>query len=298
MRIGILCRDKTLHGVRRISESARLRKHRVRVLDPYRFLLKLNEAEISLEFQGKPFSGADVFLPRLGANISEHSLALIRHLEASGALVVNGSGALETARDKLRTLQLLAQNGLPVPKTAFAPDPAYLRAALDSVGGAPVVMKLPRGTQGKGVMRAHDIEEAQAISDVMWNLQRDAIVQEYVKEAREGDLRVIVVGGEVAAAVRRSASSDEFRTNLHRGGSVQKVTPTRRVAELAKSAAKLCCLEIAGVDLLETKRGPLVLEVNAAPGFEGVERAGGPEVAPVILDYVERRHAEWKKGKT
>ncbi len=137
MRIGILCRDKTLHGVRRISESARLRKHRVRVLDPYRFLLKLNEAEISLEFQGKPFSGADVFLPRLGANISEHSLALIRHLEASGALVVNGSGALETARDKLRTLQLLAQNGLPVPKTAFAPDPAYLRAALDSVGVRP-----------------------------------------------------------------------------------------------------------------------------------------------------------------
>lgn len=298
MRIGILCRDAALHGVRRISECARRRKHRVRVLDPYRFLLKLNEGEISLEFRGKPFPGADVYLPRLGANISEHSLALIRHLEASGALVVNNSRAIETARDKLRTLQLLAREGLPVPKTAFAPDPAYLRAALDSVGGAPVVMKLPRGTQGKGVMRAHDIEEAQAISEVMWNLQRDAIVQEYVEEARRGDLRVIVVGGEVAAAVRRRASGDEFRTNLHRGGSVRKITPTRRASELAKSAARLCGLEIAGVDLLETKRGPLVLEVNAAPGFEGVERAGGPEVAPIILDYVERRCEEWKKRKT
>jgi len=297
VRIGILCRDKTLHGVRRISESARSRKHRVRVLDPYRFLLKLNDGEISLEFRGKPFSGADVYLPRLGANISEHSLALIRHLEASGALVINGSGAIETARDKLRTLQLLAQQGLPVPNTAFAPDPAYLRAALDSVGGAPVVMKLPRGTQGMGVMRARDIEEAQAISDVMWNLQRDAIVQEYVEEARKGDLRVIVIGGEVVAAVRRRASRDEFRTNLHRGGSVKKVTPARHVAELAKSAAKLCGLEIAGVDLLETSRGPLVLEVNAAPGFEGVERAGGPEVAPVIIDYVERRVEERKKKK-
>ena len=297
MRIGILCRDKTLHGVRRISETARRKKHRVRVLDPYRFLLKINEGDISLEFRGKPFPGADVFLPRLGANISEHSLALIRHLEAAGALVINGSRAIETARDKLRTLQLLSQNGLPVPRTAFAPDPAYLRAALKSVGGAPVVMKLPRGTQGKGVMRAHDIEEAQAISDVMWNLQRDAIVQEYVEEAKKGDLRVIVVGGEVAAAVRRRASRNEFRTNLHRGGSVRKVTPTRRASELARSAAKLCGLEIAGVDLLETKRGPLVLEVNAAPGFEGVERAGGPEVAPVIIDYVERRHAEWKKNK-
>lgn len=298
MRIGILCRDKTLHGVRRISECARRRKHRVRVLDPYRFLLKLNEGEISLEFRGKPFAGADVYLPRLGANISEHSLALIRHLEASGALVVNNSRAIETARDKLRTLQLLAREGLPVPNTAFAPDPAYLRAALKSVGGAPVVMKLPRGTQGKGVMRARDAQEAQAISEVMWNLQRDAIVQEYVEDARRGDLRVIVVGGEVAAAVRRRASRDEFRTNLHRGGSVRKITPTRRASELAKSAARLCGLEIAGVDLLETKRGPLVLEVNAAPGFEGVERAGGPEVAPVILDYVERRCEEWKKRKT
>ncbi len=297
MRIGILCRDATLHGVRRISECGRRRKHRVRVLDPYRFLLKLSEGEISLEFRGKPFPGADVYLPRLGANISEHSLALIRHLEASGALVVNNARAIETARDKLRTLQLLAQEGLPVPKTAFAPDPAYLRAALGSVGGAPVVMKLPRGTQGKGVMRARDVEEAQAISEVMWNLQRDAIVQEYVEEARRGDLRIIVVGGEVAAAVRRRASRDEFRTNLHRGGSVRKITPTRRASELAKSAAELCGLEIAGVDLLETKRGPLVLEVNAAPGFEGVERAGGPEVAPVILDHVERRFEEWKKKK-
>ncbi|MYA96728.1 MAG: RimK family alpha-L-glutamate ligase [Nitrospinae bacterium] len=297
MRVGILCRDKTLHGVRRISEAARRRKHRVRVLDPYRFLLKLGAGEISLEFRGKPFAGADVYLPRLGANISEHSLALIRHLETSGALVVNGSRAIETARDKLRTLQLLAQNGLPVPKTAFAPDPAYLRAALEGVGGAPVVMKLPRGTQGKGVMRARDAQEAQAISEVMWSLQRDAIVQEYVEEARRGDLRVIVIGSEVAAAVRRRASSDDFRTNLHRGGSVKKTTPTKRAAGLAVSAAKLCGLEISGVDLLETKRGPLVLEVNAAPGFEGVERAGGPDVAPLIVDYVERRYREHKKKK-
>ena len=184
-----------------------------------------------------------------------------------------------------------------MPKTAFAPDPAYLRAALGSVGGAPVVMKLPRGTQGKGVMRAHDVEEAQAISEVMWNLQRDAIVQEYVEEAREGDLRIIVVGGEVAAAVRRRASQDEFRTNLHRGGSVQKVSPARRVSELAKSAAKLCGLEIAGVDLIETKRGPLVLEVNAAPGFEGVERAGGPAVAPVIIDHARAAFSRVEEEK-
>ncbi len=297
MRIGVLCRDETLHGVRRISESARNRKHQVQVLDPYRFLLKLNEGGMSLEFRGLPFSGADVFLPRLGANISEHSLALVRHLEGSGALFVNGSHALETSRDKLRTLQLLARNGLPVPRTAFAPDPNYLRAALHSVGGAPVVIKLPRGTQGKGVMRAHGPEEAQSILDVMWSLQRDALVQEYVEEARERDLRIIVVGGEIAAAVRRRASAGEFRANFHRGGYVRAVVPAARSAELAKSAAKLCGLEIAGVDLLETSRGPLVLEVNAAPGFEGVERAGGPPVASMILDYVEHRYEEWKRSK-
>ena len=296
MRIGVLCRDGALHGVRRICEAARRRKHRARVLDPYRFLLKLNEDGASLEFRGRPFSGADVYLPRLGANISEHSLALVRHLEASGALVVNGSRALETARDKLRTLQLLAANGLPTPRTAFAPDPAYLRAALRSVGGAPVVIKLPRGAQGKGVMRAGAPEEAQAVADVMWSLQRDAIVQEYVGEARRGDLRIIVIGGEVAAAVRRRAPRGEFRANLHRGGSARLAVPDGRCAELARSAAALCGLEIAGVDLLETGRGPLVLEVNAAPGFEGVERAGGPKVAPLIVDCLERRYAARRKG--
>ncbi len=268
----------------------------MRVLDPYRFLLKLNEGGIALEFRGKPFGGADVFLPRLGANISEHSLALVRHLEAAGAAVVNGAAALETARDKLRTLQVLAQNGLPVPRTAFAPDPAYLRAALRSVGGAPVVMKLPRGTQGKGVMRAQDTEEAQAISEVMWSLQRDAIVQEYLADAAGGDLRIIVVGGEVVAAVRRRAAKGGFRANLHRGGSVRKARPDPQCADVARRAAALCGLEIAGVDLLETGRGPLVLEVNAAPGFEGVERAGGPAVAPAILDYLESRLAEHKKA--
>ncbi len=144
-------------------------------------------------------------------------------------------------------------------------------------------------------MRAGAPGEAQAISDVMWSMQRDVMVQEYVEEAREGDLRVIVVGGEVAAAVRRRAARGEFRANLHRGASVRKAALSGRDAQLARRAAKLCGLDVAGVDLLETRRGPLVLEVNAAPGFEGVERAGGPPVASRILDYVERRHAEWKR---
>lgn len=297
MRIGILCRDAKLHGVRRICEAARRRKHRARVLDPYRFLLKLNEEGASLEFRGRPFSGADVFLPRLGANISEHSLALVRHLEAAGALVVNGAGAIETARDKLRTLQLLARSGLPAPRTAFAPDPAYLPAALRSVGGAPVVIKLPRGARGGGVMRVRDPEEAQAVADAMWSLRRDAIVQEYVGEPRKGELRIIVIGGEVAAALRRRAPRGGFRANLHRGGSARLASPSRECAELAGDAARLCGLEIAGVDLLETGRGPLALEVNAAPGFEGVERAGGPDVASLIVDYVERRRAARERGE-
>ncbi len=294
MRIVILCRDQTLHGVRRIAEAARRRRHRVRVLDPYRFLLKVADGEIALEYKGKPFGGADVFLPRLGAGISEHSLALVRHLDASGNLVINRAEALEAARDKLRTLQLLARHNLPVPRTAFAPDPAYLARALRAVGGPPVVIKLPRSTQGKGVMLAGSAEEAQFIADAMWVLQRDVIVQEYIREARGSDLRILIVGGEVIGAVRRRAPKGAFRSNLHRGGSARRARPSKEAANLALRAAALCGLEVAGVDLLETGGGPLVLEVNAAPGFEGFERVGDRGVATRIVDYLERRRREHK----
>ena len=212
MRIVILCRDKTLHGVRRIAEAAQKRRHNVRVLDPYRFLLKIVGGKISLEYKGKPFGMVDLILPRLGAGISEHSLALVRHLGVSGALVVNHAEALEVARDKLRTLQLLARNDLPVPRTTFAPDPAYLARALRAVGGPPVVIKLPRSTQGKGVMLAESEEEAQSIADTMWAIQKDVIIQEYIEEVRGADLRVLIVGGEVVGAVRRRARKGAFRS--------------------------------------------------------------------------------------
>ncbi len=294
LRIVILCRDETLHGVRRIAEAARRRRHSVRVLDPYRFLLKIDGGRISLEYKGKPFGGADVFMPRLGAGISEHSLALVRHLGASGNLVINRADALEIARDKLRTLQLMAENNLPAPRTAFAPDPAYLARALRAVGGPPVVIKLPRSTQGKGVMLAESAEEAQSIADAMWALQRDVIIQEYIREARGRDLRILIVGGEVIGAVRRRARKGAFRSNLHRGGSVRRARATKEAKDLALRAAALCGLDIAGVDLLETKAGPLVLEVNAAPGFEGFERAGDPGVPSRIAEFLETRWREWK----
>jgi len=296
MRIALLCRDEQLHGVRRIAETARRRGHRVRVLDPYRFLLKLERGKFALEFRGRPFGGADVFLPRLGAGISEHSLALIRHLQLGGWLVVNEASALEAARDKLRTLQLLARHGLPVPRTAFAPDPGYLPAALRSVGGAPAVIKLPRSTQGRGVMRAHDEEEAQSVADAMWSLQRDVLIQEYVPEGGGGDLRLLVVGGRVVGAVRRRAPKGRFRSNLHRGGGVRRARATKEASGLALQAAALCGLEIAGVDLIESGKGLLVLEVNAAPGFEGFDRVGGPDAAARIVDYLEERHRSRRKG--
>ncbi len=295
MRVVILCRDETLHGVRRIAGAARRRRHSVHVLDPYRFLLKIVEGKIALEYKGKPFGGADLILPRLGAGISEHSLALVRHLGASGILVINRAEALEVARDKLRTLQLLARNGLPVPRTAFAPDPAYLARALRAVGGPPAVIKLPRSTQGKGVMLAESAEEAQSIADTMWAIQKDVIIQEYIEEARGVDLRVLIVGGEVVGAVRRRARKGAFRSNLHLGGSVRRARAPNEAAELALRAAALCGLDIAGVDLLETKEGPLVLEVNAAPGFEGFERAGERGVPSRIAGYLETR---WRERKS
>ena len=292
MRIVILCRDETLHGVRRIAGAARRRGHRVRVLDPYRFLLKISGGEIALEFGGKPFGGADVFLPRLGAGISEHSLALVRHLGASGRLVINRAEALEVARDKLRTIQLLARSGVPTPRTAFAPDPAYLPRALRAVGGPPAVIKLPRSTQGRGVMLARSLEEAQSIADAMWAIERDVIVQEFIHEARGSDLRVLIAGGEAIGAIRRRAPKGSFRSNLHQGGTARRARLTRRMAELALRAAEVCGLDIAGVDLLEAGGELRVLEVNAAPGFEGFERTGERSVAARIVDTIEARWRE------
>ena len=294
MRLAILCRDETLHGVRRIAEEARRRRHRVRIMDPYRFLLKAAGGVAALEFEGKPFGGADVFMPRLGAGISNHSLALVRHLGVSGRLVINAAGALDIARDKLRTVQLLVQAGLPTPRTAFAPDPAYLPRALEAVGGPPAVIKLPRSTQGRGVMMAETLEAAQSIADAMWALEHDVIVQEFVREAKGSDLRVLVVGGKAVGAVRRRASKGEFRSNLHRGGLARPARLTRRAAILAERAAGVCGLDIAGVDLLRAGGELMVLEVNAAPGIEGFERTGGGEIASIIVDYIETRWKEWR----
>lgn len=294
MQLIILCRDETLHGVRRITEEARRRRHRVRILDPYRFLLKVDGDVLSLDFKGKPFSGGDVFMARLGAGISDHSLALVRHLGVAGFLVINSADALENARDKLRTAQLLARAGLPAPRTAFAPDPAYLIRALKAVGGPPVVMKLPRSTQGRGVMYAASRKEAQSIADTMWALERDVIVQEFMDSAKGSDLRVIVVGGVAIGAVRRRASKEEFRSNLHRGGSARRARLTREAASLAEQAAAVCGLDIAGVDLLKGDEGFKVLEVNAAPGFEGFEQTGERNVASRIVEYIESRWRDWR----
>jgi ribosomal protein S6--L-glutamate ligase len=204
-------------------------------------------------------------------------------------VVVNRPGALDVARDKLRTHQLLAANGIPVLRSAIAPNPAYLRRALRAVGGAPAVIKLTTGMQGKGVMLAESADAAQGIADAMWALEGDVLVQEYVREAAGRDLRLFLVGGEVVSAVRRRAPRGGFRSNLHQGGSVRRARVTKEAAALALRSTALCGLEVAGVDFLETKKGLRVLEVNAAPGFKGVERATGLDVASRIVGYVEDR---------
>jgi len=289
MRLVMLCRDPRLYSVRRLAEAAGARGHAVRVLEPYRFSLGLGGGRLSLRYASRPFGGADLFLPRLGAGISEHSLALLRHLHAARFLVINSPASIEIARDKLRTLQLLAGRGLPVPRTAFAPDPARLDEALSAVGGPPAVLKPPRGTQGKGVTLAASREEARAVAEFMWSLEREVLVQEYVPRGRKGDLRLLVVGGGVAGAVRRRAARGEFRSNLHQGGSAARARPSKEARELALRAAALCGLEIAGVDLLESERGLLVLEVNAAPGFEAIEQSGGGDIASRIVSHLEGR---------
>ncbi|MFQ5896349.1 MAG: RimK family alpha-L-glutamate ligase [Nitrospinota bacterium] len=289
MRFVFLCRDGGLFSVGRLIECARARGHVAETVDPYECLLTLEAGRPLLLYRGRPLGAVSCALPRLGANLSEHSLAVVRQLELMGVPTVNGSGPLALARDKLHTLQRLAGAGLPVVRTAFGPNPAFLAEALRRVGGPPVVFKFRRGMQGVGVMVAESLRAARALAEAMWASQQDVLIEEFVADSEGRDVRVLVVGGRIVGAMRRSAPAGDFRSNLHRGGQGEAVRLPRPHRELALRAAELVGLEVAGVDLLESRSGPKVLELNASPGFEGLERATGRDIAGAILRHAERR---------
>ncbi len=295
MKIGILSRNRKLYSTGRLAQAAKQRGHQVLVIDPLRCYMNITSHRPSVHYRGEKLEGFDAIIPRIGASITFYGTAVVRQFEMMGVYSVNESIAITRSRDKLRSLQLLARKGIGLPVTGFAHSTQYTRDLIDMVGGAPLVVKLLEGTQGIGVVLAETRKAAESVIEAFRGLRANILVQEFIKEAGGTDIRCLVVGDKVVAAMRRTGKEGEFRSNLHRGGSAEivKITPEER--STAVRAARIMGLNVAGVDMLRSDHGPVVMEVNSSPGLQGIEAATGKDVADIIIDFIEK-HA--RPGKT
>ncbi|EPF18638.1 Alpha-aminoadipate--lysW ligase lysX [Cedecea davisae] len=265
------------------------RGHLVEIIDPLSCYMNINPAAPSVHYKGRQLPHYDAVIPRIGSAITFYGTAVLRQFEMLGSYPLNESVAITRARDKLRSLQLLAKQGIDLPVTGFAHSPDDTSDLIDMVGGAPLVVKLVEGTQGIGVVLAETRQAAESVIDAFRGLNAHILVQEYIKEAKGRDIRCLVVGDKVVAAIERQAKPGDFRSNLHRGGSARQVTITEREREIALKAASTLGLDIAGVDILRAERGPLVMEVNASPGLEGIENTSGVDIASLMIGWVEQQ---------
>jgi ribosomal protein S6--L-glutamate ligase len=288
MRVIVLSRQRLLYATRRFHEAARRMGHRLRVLDPLACTLVLDPGGTRLVHRGREIRSADCAIPRIGAALPGEAVAVVTHLEAMGVPTLNRSEAIRRARDKLLTLQILASRGISVPRTVLARSPESLDYALELVGGPPVVLKLLHGAQGVGVILVESRSMIGGTLDTLWALGHDVLIQEFVAESRGRDVRALVIGGRVIAAMRRQARGDEWRSNLHRGGVGESLSLEAAFERAAIESTRALGLDVAGVDLLEGRNGPQVIEVNASPGFEGLERVTGMDIAGAILRHAER----------
>ena len=297
MKIAILSRKAALYSTRRLVEAAKERGHEVHVINPLRCYMNINSTASEIHCQGDILSHFDAVIPRIGASISFYGTAVVRQFEMQGVFSINESVAITRARDKLRSLQLLSRKGIGLPITGYAHSPDDVDDLIRMVGGAPVVIKLLEGTQGLGVVLAETKNAAKSVLEAFLNMNANILIQEYIKEAKGADIRCFVVGGKVVAAMQRQGPNGEFRSNLHRGGSAKliKITPKERAT--AVRAASIMGLNVAGVDLLRSERGPLVMEVNASPGLEGIEKATHQNIAGMIIEFIEE-HAKPNRTKT
>jgi ribosomal protein S6--L-glutamate ligase len=289
MKIAILSRNSKLYSTRRLVEAARARGHRVRVLDPLRCYMRIGPSELRIHYKGKEIAGVDAVIPRIGASVTFYGTAVLRQFEMMGVYALNKSEPILRARDKLRCMQMLAQQGIGLPSTVFGDNPDDTADLLNLLGPPPHVVKLVEGTQGTGVVLAEKPSASRSVIEAFRGLYANFIVQEFIREAKGADVRAFVVGGKVIAAMKRQALAGEFRSNLHRGGKAEATKLTATETEAALRAAAVMGLSLAGVDLLRSKRGPLVLEVNSSPGLEGIEGATGFDVAGEIVEYLEKR---------
>lgn len=288
MKLAILSRNAKLYSTRRLVEAAREQGHAVRVLDPLRCYLSIAPGAFQMHYKGRELTGVDAVIPRIGASVTRYGTAVLRQFELMGVYSPNVSDAIARSRDKLRCQQLIAAKGLGLPLTVVGDSPDDTDDLLAMLGAPPHIIKLNEGSQGNGVVLAESMQASRSVIEAFRGLYANFLVQEFIAEARGADLRCLVVGGRVIAAMQRQAKIDEFRSNLHRGGSASAVTLDAREREVAIGATRAVGLRVAGVDLLRTRRGPLVLEVNSSPGLEGIESVSGVDVAGQIVRYVSR----------
>lgn len=288
MKIVILSRKSGLYSTRRLVEAAKSRGHEVMVIDTLRCYMSIESHKPSIHYRGRAIKDVDAVIPRIGASISFYGAAVVRQFEMMGVYCVNESVAITRARDKLRSLQLLSRKGVGLPITGFAHSPDDVDDLIKMAGGPPLVIKLLEGTQGLGVVLAETKKAAESVIDAFFGLKANILIQEYIKEASGADIRCFVVGNKVIAAMKRQAKPGEFRSNLHRGGEAHavKITPEERA--MAIRAAKIMGLNVAGVDIMRSSRGPLVIEVNSSPGLEGIERSTGNDIAIKIIELIEK----------
>ena len=288
MKIALLARNPHLYSHRRICEAARARGHDIEVLNTLRVSINITSRRPMLFYRKRRLEDFDAVIPRIGASITFYGLAVLRQFEVMGVYPLNESVAIGRSRDKLRCLQLLARRGIGLPVTAYTNDPKQAEDIIDLVGGAPVVIKLLEGTQGIGVVLGETVKSAKSVIEAFHGANVNILVQQFIKEAEAMDIRLLVIGDRVVAAMKRQGSAGEFRSNLHRGGLGEKVRITPPERTMAVRAARTLGLNVCGVDMLRAEGGPLVVEVNSSPGIEGLEKATGVDVAGLMIEFLER----------
>lgn len=291
MKLAILSRAPQAYSTQRLRAATLQRGHEVKVLDTLRFAIDLSGPEPDLQYRGRPLSDYDAILPRIGNSVTYFGTAVVRQFEQMDVYTPNTANGITNSRDKLRANQILSRHNIGMPATAFVRNRADVRPAIARVGGAPVVIKLLEGTQGIGVILAPEAKVAEAIIETLHSTKQNVLIQRFIKESRGRDIRALVVGDRVVAAMRRSASGDEFRSNVHRGGTVEAVELTPEYEQAAVRSAQIMGLRVAGVDMLEGDEGPLVMEVNSSPGLEGIETATKLDVAGAIVDHIANQVA-------
>jgi len=288
MRIAILSRRPELYSTIALFEAGRARGHDVHVMDTMQFDVSVNRRKPQLLYRGETVEPFDAVIPRIGASITVYGLAVVRQFEMMGVYCLNESQAIARSRDKLRTLQLLCRHDVGIPPTIFTRQAAHVSHCIKHVAGPPVVVKLLEGTQGIGVVLAESERAAGSVVEAFHGLDQNILIQKFVKEAKGADIRALVVGRKVIAAMKRQAEPGEFRSNLHRGGSATKMRLTAEYRKTALAAARVLGLRLAGVDMLESKEGPMIMEVNSSPGLEGIQKTTAIDVAAAVIEHLEQ----------